>query len=133
MSNVPAVLKAELASLQRELERDPRFRRMRKIADLLADYEPPISLTAASLVVGSKERPTTKAGKIRQAIKAYMEQRGVVSRTELLEHLKAKGLLGIKEQRPLKTLGTYLFKGKDIWTTDGKGNWQLLPSQGGPI
>lgn len=127
MSNVPAVLKAELASLQRELERDPRFRRMRKIADLLADYEPPPSLTAAPVVLGSKERPTTKAAKIRQAIKALMEERGVVSRGELLEHLKAKDLLGIKEARPLKTLGTYLFKGKDIWTNDGKGNWSLKP------
>jgi len=100
---------------------------MRKISDLLADYEPPIPLTAAPLVVGSKERPTTKAGKIRHAIKAYMEEHGVVSRGQLLEHLKAKGLLGIKEARPLKTLGTYLFKGKDIWTNDGKGNWSLKP------
>ena len=137
MSNVPSVLKAELAFLQRELERDPRFRRMRKIQDLLADYEPPVdstvNLKAAPLVVGAKERPTTKAGKIRHEIRALMEERGVVSRGVILDHLKARGLLGVKEKRPLKTLGTYLFKGRDIWANDGKGNWHLLPSQGGPI
>jgi hypothetical protein len=137
MSNLPAVLKAELASLQRELERDPRFRRMRKIADLLADYEPPLSpppasaptvhhLTAAP-IIGSKERSTSKAAKIRREIKALMEQHGIVSRRRILEHLLAKGILG-KEQRPLKTVGTYLYKGRDIWANDGKGNWFLKPT-----
>jgi len=140
MSSLPAALKAELTRLQRELEADPRFKRMRKIESLLADYEPPFSIKPQPAATGD----ATKWAKVKQAIDDILRERVIVSRRDILDHLIAKGLMGT-ESKPMKRLGIYLNKGRDTWTSDGAGNWRLkgplppapkprvppLPSSGG--
>jgi hypothetical protein len=120
MATVTSLLRAELMNLQNELENDPRFRRMRAIEDFLAKYEGDVR----SQTTKSPAYPTTKAAKIRLEIKSLMETIGPVTRGEILEHLRGKELIR-NEVRPLKTVGTYLNKNRDIFTTDGRGNWHL--------
>jgi hypothetical protein len=119
MSTVASLLRAELMTLQSELENDPRFRRMRVIEDFLAKYEGNVRLPAT--------KSPTKAAKIRVEIKNLMETIGPVTRGEILEHLRSKELIR-NEIRPLKTVGTYLNKNRDIFVTDGRGSWYLNPA-----
>jgi hypothetical protein len=138
MTDVPATLRAELARLKKELESDPRIRQMREIEHLLAYYEKPASTPVprvtpqpalnASPKVGARNG-ATKWGSIRGAITVLLRERGTVPRSEIFDHLVARGLLG-EEKKPLKRLGSYLYKGRTLWITDGQGNWSLRPREG---
>ena len=136
MSNLVAALRAELNELQAELQRDPRYKRLQKIRELLALYEPnaaaplsppPMAPSSASHHSVEPNRPleglTTKRAKVLAEIRSLLKSNGRMHRAKILEHLVAKGLMG-KETKPLQALAIYLSEAGQF-VNDGEGNWSL--------
>ena len=138
MSNFAIALKAELRELERSLAADPRYRRIGKLRELLAEYEPAVPVhvvgtvgTAPDLGQATRKvtRAPTKASKVKKALAAFMAaQARPVSRQEMLAHLESKHLLG-SETKPMKRLAIYLTQARseELFDTDGRGNWFLSP------
>jgi hypothetical protein len=138
MSKLTAeLLRADIEELEAELASDPRHRRLRKLRDLLEDYEhlgaPTIPIqvvgsvgaTATAAEAAGKAYALTKAGKVRREIASLMRAKGSsVTRSEMLTHLQNKKLMG-GEAKPMKRLSIYLnYARKDgLFETDGVGNW----------
>jgi hypothetical protein len=119
-TNLTAVLRTELKDLEAELRKDPRYQRMRKVRELLLEYEP----EGREL-----EAPTSKRGKILAEVTTFLRENGASHRSNILQHLEEKGLLG-KEAVPIKALAIYLSEAKDIFGNDGDGTWFLRPNAG---
>jgi hypothetical protein len=130
MSNFITVLKAEIAELEAELRADPRHRKLARLRETLAEYEPPNASKQPSLLLTPSETIIsgmmngTKEAKIKAELTAIFKAKGPQHRTLLLEHLKQKGLMG-HEKDPLASLAAYLSGWKDSFAFDGKGIWGL--------
>lgn len=149
---VPA-LKAELDKLNLELEENPLFKKIRQIEALLTLYEktepaPSVAPTAAikpdltptenqylaevepaitqaplPLAPGSV-RTNSKVAKVRRAVFDYLTARGPSKRSDILNHLKQKGLMGT-EKEPIRVLASYLTTSKDLFENRGAGVWKI--------
>jgi hypothetical protein len=130
--NFVSALKAEIAQLEDELRSDPRQRKLARLRETLAEYEPSSggyqaqlgSITISSFSAGSFTTLRTKGDRVKAAITALLRERGTVHRREILNHLKAVNLLG-SEKNPMASLASYLSDWKDIFAFDGSGNWSL--------
>ncbi len=137
-TNIIPTLKAELTELEADLRADPRYRKMVRIRELLADYEADSGPRPPSLFdkLGTppshiRERMTARAAskeaRIKQELRALFGLHGSVHRTKILEHLIAKELMG-HEKNPMAALAAYLSSWKEEFDFDGKGNWSLRAS-----
>lgn len=138
MTDFSSALRTELKELTKELkltlQADPRYRRLRLVRDLLAEYDPKAKVPTlfdqlelgggadddqkADLTSGSKEE------RVKAALRALLKEKGEVHRKDMLEHLKVLGLMG-KEKDPMQSLAIYLVGWKDDFESDGAGNYSL--------
>lgn len=133
MNDISAALKQELAQLQAELERDPRYEKIQKIRALLEVYEPvrvrtsPFGKAAAPAnhPAAGDEEDGSKAAKVRAEINALLSKNGTTHRQTILAHLIGKKLMG-HEKKPIRSLASYLSRW-DEFISDGQGNFFLAP------
>lgn len=125
-----AALKAEITEIEAALRADPRHRKLAKLRETLAEYEPAkaaaqpnLLLTPAATIIGNITGGT-KETRIKAELTNVFKAKGPQHRTVLLEHLKLKGLMG-HEKDPLASLAAYLSGWKDTFAFDGKGTWGL--------
>jgi hypothetical protein len=130
-TNFISALKVEIAQLEDELRSDPRHRKLARLRETLAEYEPEsrdyqakLGSSIGPLSAGSFAPLRTKGDKVKAEITAFLRQRGTVHRKEILNHLTAVGLLG-HEKNPMVNLASYLSEWKDIFAFDGRGNYSL--------
>ena len=127
-ANFVSALKAEITQLENELHGDPRYRKLARLREILAEYEPANKDFHVQLATGSFGIVTapaaSKGNKIKAEITALLQQRGTSHRKEILGHLKDIGLMG-KEKDPMGSLAAYLSGWNDIFDPDGGGNWSL--------
>src|SRR5258706_1084961 len=121
MSDFTTVLKAEITDLETDIRAnpDPRVRKLAKLRETLAEYEPvhvaapaPTSppsthrqnggLPPLTMIAGSA---ATKAARMRLAITKMLQQRPQVHRKELLDHLLESKIMG-NETDPLHAFAT---------------------------
>jgi hypothetical protein len=131
MSDIVDALRRERQELEAELWRDPRYRRIKLIDDLLATYPtaaggaptlPPATKPKSFMAGGSGKRPPSKADIVRAEVREFLKNRGPTHRSEILAHITAKGLMG-HEKKPMANLATFLSESKGMFAFDGKGNW----------
>jgi len=152
MNDFTTALERELERLDGELLRDPRYRRIKQIRDLLAEYKTPDpaqavpigpanrfpnnSLFSTAAVVANpspgrvRMMPLSKANSIKQAVTTLLRDRGSVHRAEILKYLIDNQLMG-HEKTPMASLAAYLSDWKDLFQTDGHGNFSLRSSTTG--
>jgi hypothetical protein len=133
MSDMINALRRELSQLEAELRSDPRFVKVQKIKDLLAEYEPSqgkVIFSATSVNAGrtaesaANARSASKAARIKAAIMILLNTKGSVHRTDILQHLVDNGLMG-SEKIPLRSLAAYLSEWRADFKSDGNGNFSL--------
>lgn len=138
MNKVVDTLERELARLEAELRADPRYRRITRIKELIADYlsdglpdlpgTQPVPLIRQAVplraVRDGEPRQNSKAAIIRNEIRSLLADKQRMHRSDILTHLVAKGLMG-HEKSPLASLAAYLSDWKDMVAHDGQGNWFL--------
>jgi hypothetical protein len=123
MSTIVAALKSELKQLQGELARDPRYKRIALIEQLLANYSSTaLSDMVARMPTRGDPPPDSKEGKAKKEVLAMLAS-GPQPRTKLLEALTAKKIMG-HEDYPIKSLGKFLGRWPEV-KSDGKGTWSL--------
>lgn len=133
-ANFVSALKAEIAELEDELRNDPRHRKLARLREMLAEYEPNDHQAKLALngdAFGISPSPATltlrtKGDKVKAEITALLQQRGTVHRKEILRHLIATGLMG-HEKTPMASLAAYLSNWNNFFDPDGGGNWSLKP------
>jgi hypothetical protein len=128
-----SALKAEIAQLEEELRSDPRQRKLSRLRETLAEYEPANKTQpqpfAALRDIPSRVPLLPKSDMIKNEIIALLQQRGTIHRKEILRHLTGIGLMG-GEKDPMASLAAYFSRWRDIFDPDGAGNWSLKqPSQ----
>ncbi len=72
----------------------------------------------------SKQRHGSKASLLKAEVTHLLDVRGTEHRQKILDHLVSKGLMG-HEKNPLANLAAYLSDNKDVFATDGRGNFSL--------
>jgi HAMP domain-containing protein len=126
-----AALKAEIAQLEAEIRNDPRHRKLQRLRETLAEYEPrgtmhqdqPIPVNGSPAdVAGAIAR--TKESRIKAVLIQRLKEHGPQHRKVLLEHLQRVGLMG-NEKDPMAYFAAYLSNWRDIFEPDGKGVWRL--------
>jgi hypothetical protein len=123
MTGIIAALKSELKQLQGELARDPRYKRITLIEQLLANYgSAALDDIVARMPTRDDPPPGSKEGKAKKEVLAQLAS-GTQSRTKLLEILIVKKIMG-HEKTPMKSLGKFLSRWPEV-KSDGKGNWSL--------
>jgi hypothetical protein len=139
--NLIGALQQELAKLEAEVEADPRLRRIRRIKELLADYQGSEHTNGSALppqrhprvrrirMSGGSKAPS-KAQTIRQELISLLREKPA-HRTMIFEYLKTKNLMG-HEKNPLAQLSAYLSSWRDIVTHDDAGNWSLVEMKAQP-
>jgi hypothetical protein len=131
-------LKAEIAEIEAALRADPRHRKLAKLRETLAEYEPlppaektqppsfrlpgPPPDSFAQAVGNGLAR--TKEERIKAELTGLFTKDGPQHRSIILEHLKQKALMG-HEKDPMASLAAYLSGWKDVFGFDGKGTWGL--------
>jgi hypothetical protein len=116
--------------------------RAEKLKALLADYESeaPVESTVSQteLPINSKtetepqadEAPdwkaSTKNARMEQEVTSLLSLRGSVHRSNILNHLVAKGIMG-GEKNPLAQLAAFLSNRREVFVPDGRGNFCLRP------
>ena len=70
------------------------------------------------------QRHGSKASLLKAEVTHLLDVRGTEHRQKILEHLVSKGLMG-REKNPLANLAAYLSDNKDVFATDGRGNFSL--------
>lgn len=125
-ANFISSLKAEIAQLEDELRDDPRQRKLMRLREALAEYEPAkrFVLTTEGMIRGSGPPPASKGNKIKAEITALLQQHGHVHRKEILRHLIDAGLMG-HEKNAMGSLAAYGSSWNNIFAFDGTGNWSL--------
>jgi hypothetical protein len=125
-------LKAEIAELEDELRNDARHRKLARLRETLAEYEPgghqaqlalnggafSMSISPATLKL------RTKGGRVKAEIVTLLRQHGAVHRKGILSHLTATGLMG-HEKDPMASLAAYFSGWRDTFEADGRGTWSL--------
>jgi hypothetical protein len=120
----------ELRRLEAELMLDARYRRAKRIRELLDDYrddgvpifEPNIGPRSAIPV--SPTSGVQKAAAIKAAAKEYVHNRGGAHRSDILAHVVGLGLMG-HEKNPMGSLAAYLSDWRDEFESDGRGNFVI--------
>ena len=138
MFDIVDALDRELQRLEAELMQDVRYRRIRRIRELIDDYRSekgsPPSFGARVAVPEARHSATTgptKAKQIRASVRDYISRHTApVHRNELLEHVSASGLMG-RVKDPMASLAAYLSEWRDEFAPDGRGNWSLRVSPQG--
>jgi hypothetical protein len=134
-ANFIAALKAEIEQLEAEIRDDPRHRKLQRLRETLAEYEPrgmvhqdqPIPVNgSAAVVAGALGR--TKESRMKAALTQLLKDHGPQHRKVLLEHLQRQGLMA-NEKNPMANFAAYLSNWKDIFEPDGKGVWRLRESR----
>jgi hypothetical protein len=115
-----SAMKAEIGALERELERDPRRKRLDALRLALATYSANDTGGGAGGYDPEIEDPTNKE------IRAFLHGRDWAHKKVILKHLTEKGFAGTAED-PRKALGKRLWRMKDV-EGDRKGNYRLKPS-----
>lgn len=132
MSDVVDMLNQELASLEAELRDDPRYRKIERIRALLSEYSSGTDENAnirrnpvhwANIRKPRTEQPNSKGVRVRETIRSILLEKGAVHRTDLLNALLAKGIMG-NEKAPMASLAAYLSDFKEF-TSVGGGQWAL--------
>ena len=85
-----SVLKAEIADLEEEIRNDPRYRKLLRLREALAEYEP--AKTARAPVAASRQpvaAPVARAEEdtMPSSGESVFRERSTVNRSELLRHL----------------------------------------------
>ena len=137
MSDIVDALDRELQRLEAELMQDVRYRRIRRIRELIDDYRADEATvvatrrTVATPAFALTAQDATKAMKMRSALRELIRQKSApVHRSELLAHLTTEGLMG-NEKNPMGALAAYLSDWRDEFSPDGRGNWSLKASPQG--
>jgi hypothetical protein len=68
----------------------------------------------------------SKLWRFRRATEEYLRANGPSHRTAILEHLESVGVMGT-EKNPLQALGTNFNVWRQVFTSDGKGTFSVLP------
>jgi hypothetical protein len=124
-------LRQERDRLKAELRTDPRQRRLELLEELLASYpeeaipSPPPRQTQTRPHTNGHARPESKASKVRRMIIELLGQAGETHRTVILNHLVSAGVMG-DEKNPMAQLAAYLSDNRDLFASDGVGNFTLL-------
>jgi hypothetical protein len=133
-TNFIAALKAEIEQLEAEIRSDPRHRKLQRLRETLAEYEPrgtvhqdqpnPVN---GSPAVGAGALRRTKEDRMKAALTQLLKEEGPQHRKVLLEHLQRVGLMG-NEKNPMANFAAYLSNWKDLFEPDGRGVWRLRES-----
>jgi hypothetical protein len=83
----------------------------------------PACLDASAAPTGSSSI-RSKSAAVRAEITHLLTVRGEEHRQRILDHLIAKGLMG-HEKNPLASLAAYLSDNKDLFSSDGRGNFSI--------
>jgi hypothetical protein len=135
MTDFVAALKTEIAELEAELQADPRRRKLERLRDTLAEYEPlnRNATPALTQTDANSSGPTpaapglaamSKSARMKSEVTAILSRRGAVHRKELLRHLVNRGIMG-NEKDPMQALAIFLSSHKEVFEFDGGGNWSL--------
>jgi hypothetical protein len=148
-----SVYEAAVASAQERLRKE--LATGQKLRELIALYEPDEALETATQL-NFPENVVTLPGAIRDAapqkeavprqpktpatpgretkkdrmtrvISALLSQRGSVHRNDLLAYLQGADLMG-HETKPMAHLAAFLSNNRDIFMSDGRGNFSLRPN-----
>jgi hypothetical protein len=148
MSDFTMALERELHRLEGELERDPRFRRIKQLQQLLVDYRttgngsmeapamptPPASTPSGPPVAFPPPRRRrvhlSKGASVHMAVQDMLAKHGTLHRAEILKSLVEQRLMG-HEKNPMASLAAYLSDWKSDFAPDGHGNFTLKKSTEG--
>lgn len=138
MSNNPHIVSAlrdELRALQADLASHPIYIKIKKIEDLLAEYEKKAAGPTASLVDSNSEHQDravytiqymvgeTQKDRILRSVRDFIISRGgAAKRRDILAFLVDKQI--IKTKKPIKTLAPILTAAREL-ISDGKGVWRI--------
>ncbi len=132
MSLSPDEMRAEIAALEAALSRDPRFKKLTLLRELLPLYEvkaPAPMLPMPPMVAPETPYPwiatalseKTKEDTIIAAARELIPREGGVHRSVLLRYLVDTGIMGT-EKNPMGYLAKFMAEHRDIFLSDGKGN-----------
>jgi hypothetical protein len=153
MSDIVPALRSELQAVSAQVrvlesavtDAQERLRkasdRAEKLKGLLATYEvdepsrPALSQTELAIIPKASEGPQrrmptqewrgeTKKSRMEQEITNLLLLRGSVHRSNILDHMTAKGIMG-SEKGPMAHLAAFLSDHKETFASDGKGNFCL--------
>ena len=135
MIDVVPTLKAAIAELEASLRAnpDPRVRKLQRLRETLAEYEPvgsrlpqPMEIPPIlePLPAASGAGAATKPPRMRAHIDGVLRKTPKVHRKSLLEGLLAAGIMG-KELNPMQALAIFLSGNKETYESDGEGNYSL--------
>jgi hypothetical protein len=140
MIDIITPLKTAITELEADLRAnpaDPRVRKLQKLRETLAEFEP--TPTLDKLLRPNQPQPNgngsipaatpnlvaeTKAARMKGYIDKALHGNVKVHRTSLLEGLLAAGIMG-KETKPLQALAIFLSSNKEDYESDGSGNYSL--------
>lgn len=108
--------------------------RLKLLDELIASYVPASppqpgseQPRSSSKTSNGHARPESKASKVRRMTAELLTREGRVHRKMILDHLKSAGVMG-NERDPMGQLAAYLTANKDLFSTDGNGNFILRQS-----
>jgi hypothetical protein len=110
-------LRQELHQVEGELEKDPKFRRAKRIRELLAEYE---GIRSVPVAAG---QGAGKFAQIKQELTQLLQVTSSLHRKDLLDHLVKAGLMG-HESDPMASLAHYLSTSGHFKSV-GNGYWSL--------
>ena len=116
-------LKRELVTLERELEDDPRYRKIARIRALLAEYSPPPP-AVTHIARTRSTSPDSKKTRIHDAIVNFLAAHPGAHRRDILSDLLQKGLMG-EVKDPMASLAAYLSDFRGELDNLGQGLWAL--------
>jgi hypothetical protein len=134
MIDIVPTLKAAIVELEADMRAnpDPRARKLQRLRETLAEYEP-VDRQSPAHSNGKALEPlpaapglaaATKVARMRQYVDGELRKNGKVHRKVLLEGLLATGIMG-KEQDPMQALAIFLSGNKQNYESDGGGNYSL--------
>jgi hypothetical protein len=134
MDKIVQTLRLELAELEAELE--ARHQKIRRIKDLLALYEKPAGDQSSGKDAQSPKRngsatPSsnlTKNERMEETIFNLLVASGEMHRRAIVDHLTAQGIMG-GEKNPVGHLAAFLSARRDLFISDGRGNFRLAESE----
>lgn len=126
MSSIVEALRRELATLEAELESDPRYRKIARISALLAEYEQstPADANVPAHRPTRTASPNSKKNCVHDGIVTFLAAHPGAHRSELLADLKNWGLMG-DEKDPMASLAAYLSDFRSELQNVGQGHWSL--------
>ncbi len=117
--------KAKLAGLERELQKDPRWKQAELLREVLKRFAAEGTPAPSD---GGSPGETGDEDATHKEIRAFLTHRGFTQKKTILTHLQSKGLMKDADD-PKKALGKRLWRMKDAVEGDGKGNYRLKPSK----